>query len=244
MVHILRSLPFLTQAGKLMGYFLFGLTVFPLCLASEVTLAQCLPASSRIVPQPFTLPNLKIQWDSWGTSQLATAVAAIILNEKLGFNVSLVTDYNAKTMYAGFAAGDIHLGFEAWPASNAEEFKEYVGPIDSVCWGFKLHACLWSVCSSCRVLHLPSTWYACVCYVYSYMCAYMHAYMHVYLYVQIHIHTIRPSAYPSKRGGSVPFRTPPCLAAPGFSRHAAVQNLPMMVFSRVWTKPCELRRRS
>jgi hypothetical protein len=39
---------------------------------------------------PFKFPKLKIFWGSWNTNKLATSVAAILLSEKLGFDVELV----------------------------------------------------------------------------------------------------------------------------------------------------------
>jgi hypothetical protein len=78
------------------------------------------------VVQPFLLPKLLVQWDGWPTSQLATSVAAIILKEKLGFDVSLTEGTTSKQQYATLEAGGVHLAFEAWPASNPVEFQEFV----------------------------------------------------------------------------------------------------------------------
>ncbi len=91
--------------------------------SSSVTPLDCLNASK--VPQPFRLPKLKVQWDAWETSQMTTSVAAIILRERLGFDVEFVTGVSPRNMYAKLADGEIHLAFEAWPASNPAEFNKY-----------------------------------------------------------------------------------------------------------------------
>ena len=57
---------------------------------------------------------------------MTTAAAAILLREKLGFEVELRDDVSGKAMYAALAAGSpVHLAFEAWPASNIKSFKQY-----------------------------------------------------------------------------------------------------------------------
>jgi hypothetical protein len=91
--------------------------------SSSVTPQKCFNASK--VPQPFRLPKLRVQWDAWETSQLTTSAAAIILREKLGFDVEFVTGVSPRNMYAKLAEGEIHLAFEAWPASNPAQFNEY-----------------------------------------------------------------------------------------------------------------------
>ena len=57
---------------------------------------------------------------------MTTAAAAILLREKLGFEVELRDDVSGKAMYAALAAGGaVHLAFEAWPDSNIKSFKQY-----------------------------------------------------------------------------------------------------------------------
>lgn len=59
-------------------------------------------------------------------AQITSAIAAIVLSEKLGFNVELVDGLSGKDMYAALADGTaLHLAFEAWPASNAKIYEQY-----------------------------------------------------------------------------------------------------------------------
>lgn len=81
---------------------------------------------AKKIAQAFKLPELIIKWDSWSTSQMTTAIAAILLSERLGFTVKLDSGTTSKEMYSKLADGTLHLAFEAWPMSNAQEFREYV----------------------------------------------------------------------------------------------------------------------
>ena len=56
---------------------------------------------------------------------MTTATASIILRERLGFDVEFVSKVSPRKMYEKLAAGEIHLAFEAWPASNPTEFNKY-----------------------------------------------------------------------------------------------------------------------
>ena len=67
------------------------------------------------VPQPFMLPELVLQWDSWPTSQIVTAAAAIVLQEKMGFNIKLESGRSSQQVYEALATGDLHMAFEVWP---------------------------------------------------------------------------------------------------------------------------------
>ena len=89
-----------------------------------------LKACSRVgnpdrIPQTYT-DKLRIQWDSWPTSQITTALAAIILSENMGFDVVLEDAFSANNMYEKMAEGLLlHLAFETWPASNPKTSAEY-----------------------------------------------------------------------------------------------------------------------
>ena len=76
--------------------------------------------------QPFRLPKLTLQWDSWTTSQMVTAAAAIILSEKLGFEIKLEAGRTTKEMFAAMSNGDVHMAFEAWTLSNKDMIQKYV----------------------------------------------------------------------------------------------------------------------
>ena len=81
--------------------------------------------------QPFELPKLILPWDSWATSQMVTAVAAILLSERLGFNVQLVSGRTTRELIEALSKGEVHMAFETWPASNLETFEAFVNKADS-----------------------------------------------------------------------------------------------------------------
>ena len=101
-----------------------------LSLICHVDGAVELKACSRVgnpdrIPQTYT-GKLRIQWDSWPTSQITTALAAIILSENMGFDVVLEDAFSAKNMYEKMAEGQLlHLAFETWPVSNPKKSAEY-----------------------------------------------------------------------------------------------------------------------
>jgi hypothetical protein len=78
------------------------------------------PQSAKVLcaekpaPQPFQLEKIVVQMDSWETSQLVTVAAAIILSERLGFNVAFANGISGKELYGAMAEGKCHLAFEAW----------------------------------------------------------------------------------------------------------------------------------
>ena len=90
-----------------------------------VTLQRCLQSTKKVLPSPFTLPTLRVHWGEWTTMQLSTSVAAILLSEKMGFDVQLVDGKTSKQAYEDLAEGEIHLSFEAWPKSNQAEFDRF-----------------------------------------------------------------------------------------------------------------------
>ena len=113
---------------------LFAAALHAVCAASDFVIEPLLACSppEKAVQQPFQLPKLRLQWDSWKTSQLNTAVAAIILSEQLGFDVELIRAGSSPgDVYKNMANGRVHLAFESWPESNAAKFREFVTPVGS-----------------------------------------------------------------------------------------------------------------
>ena len=93
------------------------LIVVVLCqhATAQVKLRRCMERSGdQKVLQPFKLPTLRLQWDSWETAQMTTAIAGFILSERLGFNVELVSGRSGREVYEAIAKGEIHVSFEAW----------------------------------------------------------------------------------------------------------------------------------
>ena len=70
----------------------------------------------------FTLTHVHIQWT---TSQITTAVAGIILSEKMGYNVSLHAGVSSGGVYKALFDGEVDLAFEVWPSGNPVPFKKY-----------------------------------------------------------------------------------------------------------------------
>ena len=57
---------------------------------------------------------------------MVTAAAAIVLSERLGFDVELNSGRTSKETYEALASGEVHAAMEMWPVSNRETFKKYV----------------------------------------------------------------------------------------------------------------------
>ena len=92
----------------------------------ELDDTQAQSNTRRFTPtQPFG-KELIIHWGSWETTQMITAVAAVILSEKLGFDVRLESGITARELFPRMTKGEVHLSFENWPESNRESFKQYV----------------------------------------------------------------------------------------------------------------------
>ena len=113
--------------------FLVVLVVCPGAFGTGTTLPadmkRCFPLQrkSRVVPSNFDLPKLRIAWGYWETAAMTTAIAGILLREKLGFDIEFV-NITARASYEAIAKGDVHLSFEAWTKSNpgqAHTWEEY-----------------------------------------------------------------------------------------------------------------------
>ena len=88
---------------------------------------------------PFTLPALKIRREGWVSAQLATNVAAILLNEQLGFPVEFVPpgmiedtsrpgeSYTARPsdVYKEIAEGAQHIAIEIFPTGKEAELAAW-----------------------------------------------------------------------------------------------------------------------
>eukprot|EP00930_Biecheleria_cincta_P039858 TRINITY_DN27358_c0_g1_i1.p1 TRINITY_DN27358_c0_g1~~TRINITY_DN27358_c0_g1_i1.p1 ORF type:complete len:878 (+),score=132.75 TRINITY_DN27358_c0_g1_i1:97-2730(+) len=107
--------------------------VFLLMPNSASSLLTCEPTTSavpRCVPRADLAPNLfrqplKLRWDAWATSQLATSVAAILLQDRLGIEVELVRSSSSMGVYEAVATGTIHAAFEVWPAGKEAAFSKF-----------------------------------------------------------------------------------------------------------------------
>ena len=70
---------------------------------------------------------VRIVWDSWETSRMTTAVAAILLSKFLKVRVELVTPSGATTKGVyGSICMDADVALEVWPGGKESEFDKYV----------------------------------------------------------------------------------------------------------------------
>ena len=82
--------------------------------------------------QPFEEP-LRLNWDSWHSSQLVTTIAGILLQQGLGFNVELVELHtvlgweNSATadLYRAMYTGALHAALEVWPDGKSAQISQF-----------------------------------------------------------------------------------------------------------------------
>lgn len=127
----------------------------PMLLLLLVALGACTPAA----PQPGVPPGaaegapasdeakltIKLAENPWSASALNVAVAKILLEEKLGYPVEVVT-IGESAQWPALAAGDLHASLEVWPSGHAENVAEYIdrqklveyggelGPVGKIGW--------------------------------------------------------------------------------------------------------------
>jgi len=69
--------------------------------------------------------TIKLAENPWSGSQVNVAVAKILLEEKLGHAVEVVTiDENAQ--WPALSSGDLHASLEIWPSGHVEDVKQYI----------------------------------------------------------------------------------------------------------------------
>lgn len=68
---------------------------------------------------------LKLAENAWTGSSINVNVAKILLEEKLGYKVEIVTiDENAQ--WAALGSGDLSASLEVWPSGHAANMKQYI----------------------------------------------------------------------------------------------------------------------
>jgi len=84
-------------------------------------LAACGGSSASSTPK---IP-IKLAENAWTGSSININVAKILLEEKLGYKVEVVTiDENAQ--WAALSNGDLSASLEVWPSGHAENVKKYI----------------------------------------------------------------------------------------------------------------------
>ena len=90
-------------------------------------------------------PTIKLAENPWSASALNVAVARILLEEKLGYPVEVVT-IGESAQWPAIAAGELHASLEVWPSGHADNVAEYIdnqklvenggllGPVGKIGW--------------------------------------------------------------------------------------------------------------
>lgn len=74
---------------------------------------------------PATKPIIKLAENPWSASAANVNVAKILLEDKLGYKVEIVTiDENAQ--WAALATGDLSASLEVWPSGHADNVKQFI----------------------------------------------------------------------------------------------------------------------
>ncbi|MEO7912347.1 MAG: ABC transporter substrate-binding protein [Roseiflexaceae bacterium] len=90
-------------------------------MLAALLLAACGGSSATSAPK---IP-LKLAENAWTGSSININVAKILLEEKLGYKVEIVTiDENAQ--WAALGNGDLSASLEIWPSGHAANVKKYV----------------------------------------------------------------------------------------------------------------------
>ena len=70
-------------------------------------------------------PTIKLAENPWSASSLNVNVAKLLLQQKLGYTVEIVSiDENAQ--FPALAKGDLSASLEVWPSGHANDIKQYV----------------------------------------------------------------------------------------------------------------------
>ena len=113
----------------------FPLLLVALAAAARRTPAQCGLArldGYKRAGQTFGEP-LRLNWDSWHSSQLVTTIAGILLQQGLGFSVELVElptvrgRENSATadLYEAVSTGALHAALEVWPEGKSAQISQF-----------------------------------------------------------------------------------------------------------------------
>ncbi len=100
----------------------------PAAAAPTAATAAAPTAGSAPAQQNITI---KLSENPWTGSSVNVNVAKILLEEKLGYKVEIVTiDENAQ--WPALAKGDLSASLEVWPSGHAEDAKKYIDGVKQV----------------------------------------------------------------------------------------------------------------
>jgi glycine betaine/proline transport system substrate-binding protein len=77
-------------------------------------------------------PVIKLADMSWLSSEVTTAVAQVLLQEKLGYPVELVGVTSVGQQWDQMVSGGIHVQMEVWPRSSAADVAKYIDQAKTV----------------------------------------------------------------------------------------------------------------
>lgn len=92
-----------------------------------------------------TKPMLKLVSNPWSASELNVAVARILLEEQLGYQVEVI-QLDESTQFPAIGGGDAHASLEVWPSGHAADKATYIdeqkvvedggplGPVGKISW--------------------------------------------------------------------------------------------------------------
>jgi glycine betaine/proline transport system substrate-binding protein len=90
-------------------------------------------------------PTITLAQNPWLSSRLNVAVAKIILEEKMGYPVT-VTEIDEYAQWNALAKGDVQASLEVWPSGHMDDVKKYIddqktvdnggllGPVGKIGW--------------------------------------------------------------------------------------------------------------
>jgi glycine betaine/proline transport system substrate-binding protein len=113
-----------------------SLAVIALCSAA------CSSSSSSAAPPK---PLIKMAHNDWLSANLNDAIAQILLQEKMGYQVELDAA-GTSDQFPKIASGELHVTLEVWPSGHPDDIKSYIddqktierlgplGPVAQVGW--------------------------------------------------------------------------------------------------------------
>jgi len=90
-------------------------------------------------------PTIKLAENPWSAAALNTAIARILLEEQLGYEVEVVS-IGESAQWPALASGDLSASLEVWPSGHADNVAEYIddqglvenggllGPVGKIGW--------------------------------------------------------------------------------------------------------------
>lgn len=88
--------------------------------------ADCGSDKKSTQPAVSEKPVIKLADMSWLSSEVTTAVAQVLLQDKMGYRVELVPVAVVGEQWNQIASGTIHAQMEVWPRSSAADVTKYI----------------------------------------------------------------------------------------------------------------------